>query len=118
MTSSRHKAFQVLLDEMPAADADFFAVLSWGQRFNAYDRWGSGPGLLHDLVLPLRNAYELTGTLPAGSGVDAVRALMFFKCREHHFTDCPQEEVVAMFQALRSYVESSVRGGDADESLD
>ena len=114
MQGSSRAAFQEMLYSMPAIDADYFTVLSWGQRFNAYVRWASSPSLLHDLVFPLKSFLELTGEIPEGAGCDAVRALMFYKCREHHFTDSPPREIVDLYRSVRVYVEAmALRGSDA-----
>lgn len=102
--SSVQDKFQTLLDEMPPADADFFTVLSWGHRFNAYDHWGSGPSLLFDLLKPLLDDLEEHRTFTHQPGCDAVRALMFYKVREHHFTDSDPSDVLNFFTILRSYV--------------
>ena len=114
MANSAQPGFQELLAGMPADDADFFTILSWCLRFNAYDRWGGGPELLHDLVLPLKQHYDLTGRMHEGTGYDGIRALMFYKAREHHFTDYPPEELVQIFKAARTYVEQRAAGHTAD----
>lgn len=107
MTKAQDK-FQALLDEMPPADADFFKVLSWSQRFNAYDHWGSGPELLHDLLLPLLNEFEEHGGFVSRPGCDAIRAFMFYKAREHHFTDNDPSELLRYFAGMRAYVRCRV----------
>lgn len=106
MGTSARAGFEALLTEMPPQDADFFKVLSWSHRFNAYDHWGSGPELLYDLVRPLLRHYEVTGRMPDGIGFDGIRALMFFKARQHHFTDYPPEELIQIFHAARAHVEA------------
>ena len=112
MGKSAKRGFQELLAEIPSHDADFFTVLSWSMRFNAYDHWGSGPELLHDLIRPLLDHYESTGRMLDGMGFDGIRALMFFKARQHHFTDYPHEELLQIFRVARSYAEAHITASD------
>ena len=110
--SSPQALFTELLAEIPAEEADFFEVLSWGHRFNAYDRWGSGPTLLFDLLRPLLQQLEEHGRFNDQPGCDAVRALMFFKVRQHHFTDSDPSEVLDFFKVLRRYVAARASSGE------
>ena len=97
--------FGELLEEMPSSDADFFKVLSWGHRFNAYDHWVSDPSTLFDVLKPLLDDLHEHGHFTVKPGCDAIRALMFYKVREQHFTDGDPKDLLSFYQALHAYVE-------------
>lgn len=99
----RIEGFQRLLDEMPEPEEGFFTVLSWCHRFNAYEHWVSGPEMLADLVLPFLNYFEERSEMHPGIGFDGIRAMLFWKARQYHFTDYPPDELLAVFTAARKH---------------
>lgn len=98
-------SFPALLEEMPSSDADFFKVLSWGHRFNAYDHWVSDPSTLYAMLKPLLDDLHAHERFTVRPGCDAIRALMFYKVREQHFTDGDPKDLLSFYQALHTYVE-------------
>lgn len=70
----------------PPAGATAAEISRYAMSYNAYERWFADIGTISAMLEPLQADYLKSGEVPAGTGVDALRAWLFALVRSERFT--------------------------------